>query len=42
MADAGLTQMLVESYDLLEAGKLAQAQAIYEQILSRTPATPWP
>jgi Tfp pilus assembly protein PilF len=39
-ADAGLTKMLVESYDLLEAGKLAQAQKIYEQILKQDPGNP--
>ncbi|MGB8990764.1 MAG: tetratricopeptide repeat protein [Desulfobaccales bacterium] len=39
-ADAGITQMLVESYDLLEAGKLAQAQKIYEQILQQDPGNP--
>jgi len=39
-ADAGLTKMLVESYDLLEAGNLAQAQKIYEQILKQDPGNP--
>jgi len=39
-ADAGLTKMLVESYDLLEAGKLAEAQKIYEQILKQDPGNP--
>jgi tetratricopeptide (TPR) repeat protein len=39
-ADAGLTRMLVESYDLLEAGNLAQAQKIYEQILKQDPGNP--
>jgi tetratricopeptide (TPR) repeat protein len=39
-ADAGITKMLVESYDLLEAGKLAQAQKIYEQILKQDPGNP--
>ncbi len=39
-ADAGITKMLVESYDLLEAGKLAQAQKIYEQILQQDPGNP--
>jgi tetratricopeptide (TPR) repeat protein len=39
-ADAGLTRMLVESYDWLEAGNLAQAQKIYEQILKRDPGNP--
>ncbi len=38
--DAGLTKMLVESYDLLEAGQLAQAQTIYEQILQQDPGNP--
>jgi tetratricopeptide (TPR) repeat protein len=39
-ADAVLTKMLVESYDLLEAGKLAEAQKIYEQILQQDPGNP--
>jgi tetratricopeptide (TPR) repeat protein len=39
-ADAGLTKMLVESYDLLEAGKLAEAQKVYEQILNQDPGNP--
>jgi tetratricopeptide (TPR) repeat protein len=39
-ADAGITKMLVESYDLLEAGKLAEAQKIYEQILKQDPGNP--
>jgi tetratricopeptide (TPR) repeat protein len=39
-ADAGLTKMLVESYDLLEAGNLAQAQKIYEQILKQDLGNP--
>jgi tetratricopeptide (TPR) repeat protein len=39
-ADAGLTRLLVESYDLLEAGRLAQAQKIYEQILKQDPGNP--
>ena len=38
--DAGLTKMLVESYDLLEAGKLAEAEKIYEQILKQDPGNP--
>lgn len=38
--DAGLTQMQVKSYDLLEAGQLAPAQKIYEQILARDPGNP--
>jgi tetratricopeptide (TPR) repeat protein len=39
-ADAGLTKMLVESYDLLEAGKLAEAEKIFEQILKQDPGNP--
>ena len=39
-ADTGLTKMLVKSYDLLEAGKLAEAQKIYEQILKQDPGNP--
>jgi tetratricopeptide (TPR) repeat protein len=39
-ADAGVTKMLVESYDLLEAGKLGEAQKIYEQILKQDPGNP--
>jgi tetratricopeptide (TPR) repeat protein len=38
--DAGLTKMLVESYDLLEAGKLAEAQKVFEQILKQDPGNP--
>jgi tetratricopeptide (TPR) repeat protein len=38
--DAALTRMLVESYDLLEAGKLAEAQKIYQQILKEDPGNP--
>ena len=39
-SDAGLTKMLVESYDLLEAGKLAEAQKIFEQVLKQDPGNP--
>jgi Tfp pilus assembly protein PilF len=39
-ADAGLTRMLVQSYDLLEAGQLAQAQKIFEEILKQDPGNP--
>ncbi len=39
-ADAGLTKLQVKSYDLLEAGKLAEAQKIYEQILAAGPRQP--
>jgi tetratricopeptide (TPR) repeat protein len=38
--DAGITKMLVESYDLLEAGRLAEAQKIYAQILKQDPGNP--
>jgi Tfp pilus assembly protein PilF len=38
--DSGLTKMLVESYDLLEAGNLAEAQKIFEQILQQDPGNP--
>ena len=38
--DAALTKMLVESYDLLEAGNLAEAQKIYAQILKQDPGNP--
>jgi tetratricopeptide (TPR) repeat protein len=38
--NAGLTKMMVESYDLLEAGKLAQAEKIYDQILEQHPDNP--
>jgi tetratricopeptide (TPR) repeat protein len=38
--DAGLTKMMVESYDLLEAGKLAQAEKIYHRILEQHPDNP--
>ena len=36
----GLTKMLVDSYDLLEAGKLAEAEKIYQQILKQDPGNP--
>jgi tetratricopeptide (TPR) repeat protein len=38
--DVGLTEMMVKSYDLLEAGKLAQAEKIYNQILKQHPDNP--
>jgi len=38
--DSALTQKMVESYDLLEAGKLAQAQEIYEEVLKQDPGNP--
>ena len=39
-ADGDLTRLLVESYDLLEAGKLAEAQAIFARILKKAPDNP--
>jgi Tfp pilus assembly protein PilF len=38
--DARITQMLVESYDLLEAGRLDQAKAVFRQILQQNPGNP--
>ncbi len=35
-----LTQKMVESYDLLEVGKLAQAQELYNEILTQDPGNP--
>lgn len=35
-----LTRMMVQSYDLLEAGKIEEAQKIYEQVLKEDPANP--
>lgn len=35
-----ITQMLVTSYDLLEAGRLDQAQEIFAQVLARDPGNP--
>ncbi len=37
---ADQTQLLVESYDLLEAGKLTQAQKIFEKVLAQDPGNP--
>jgi len=39
-ASPNLTKMMVESYDLLEAGKLDAAQKIYEQVLKEDPGNP--
>ena len=38
--DARINQMLVESYDLLEAGQLDQAKAIFQEILQQNPGNP--
>ena len=35
-----LTTMMVRSYDLLEAGKVDEAQKIYEQVLKQDPGNP--
>ena len=37
---ARINRMLVQSYDLLEAGKLDQAKAIFAQILREDPGNP--
>ena len=35
-----ITRMLNTGYDLLEAGKLAEAQQVYDQVLQRDPGNP--
>lgn len=35
-----LTKMMIRSYDLLEAGKVDEAQKIYEQVLKGDPGNP--
>ncbi len=35
-----LTKMMVQSYDLLEAGQVDEAQKIYEQVLKEDPGNP--
>lgn len=35
-----LTRMMIQSYDLLEARKVEEAQKIYEQVLKEDPANP--
>jgi len=35
-----LTKMMVQSYDLLEAGQVDEAQKIYEQVLKQDPGNP--
>jgi Tfp pilus assembly protein PilF len=37
---AKIQQMLVSSYDLLEAGKLDQAKSIFEKLLKQDPNNP--
>jgi Tfp pilus assembly protein PilF len=37
---ARINRMLVESYDLLEAGRLDQAKAVFERILKLDPGNP--
>ena len=39
-ADSAVNQKMVESYDLLEAGKLAQARELYQEILKQDPGNP--
>lgn len=39
-AQEKLTEKLVQSYDLLEAGKLEQAKKLYQEILARHPDHP--
>jgi Flp pilus assembly protein TadD len=38
--DGKLMQRLVESYDLLEAGQLDRAKAVYQEILKQSPGNP--
>jgi tetratricopeptide (TPR) repeat protein len=38
--DPEITRMLVDSYDLLEAGQAEQAKAIFRDILQRDPGNP--
>ncbi len=40
MTPGELTNLFIESYDLLEAGKLDKAQEIYHKILSEDPGNP--
>jgi tetratricopeptide (TPR) repeat protein len=40
IGDQELNRSLVKSYDLLEAGKLAEAKQIYEEILEKHPNNP--
>lgn len=35
-----ITEMMIKSYDLLEKGKLDEAQKIYEQVLKKHPGHP--
>jgi tetratricopeptide (TPR) repeat protein len=39
-ADDEISRMMVESYDLMEAGKLDLAQEIYAQVLEKEPGNP--
>lgn len=39
-AGKNLTKMMIQSYDLLEAGKVDEAQKIYEQVLKEDPGNP--
>lgn len=40
VGQAGINRMLVQSYDLLEAGKLDRAKAVFAQILQQDPGNP--
>ncbi len=40
IGDPGLFRALVQSYDLLEAGKLPEAKQLYEEILEKHPHNP--
>jgi len=39
-AEKNLHKMMIQSYDLLEAGKVDEAQKIYEQVLKEDPGNP--
>jgi Tfp pilus assembly protein PilF len=39
-AGKNLNKMMIQSYDLLEAGKVDEAQKIYEQVLKEDPGNP--
>lgn len=39
-ANKNLTKLMIQSYDLLEAGKLDAAEKIYQQVLQKDPGNP--
>ena len=39
-AGKNLTSMMIKSYDLLEAGKVEEAQKLYQQVLKEDPGNP--